>query len=248
MISEIMRRNSEIDVRPILSAVHVPTLVVHASGDPVVDVAYGRHLAEHIEGARYVEVPLVMHASWRAEDYEMLLDAVLEFVAGSSSRFASERVLATVLFTDIVGSTRRAAQIGDRRWSGLLDEHDFRSQQFVARFGGQLVKQTGDGMLATFDGPARAVQCAQDLRDALAGAGVPIRAGLHTGEVERRHDDLGGIAVHIAARVAALANEGEVLVSRTVRDLVVGSGLDFEDRGAHELKGVPEDWQIYAAR
>src|SRR5580704_8332162 len=248
MIAEIMRRNFVIDVRPILSAVHVPTLVVHASGDPVVDVAYGRHLAKHIDGARYVEVPLVMHASWRAEDYEMLLDAVLEFVAGSSSRFASERVLATVLFTDIVDSTRRAAQIGDRRWSVLLDEHDLRSQQLVARFGGQLVKHTGDGMLATFDGPARAVQCAQDLRDALAGAGVPIRAGLHTGEVERRRDDLGGIAVHIAARVAALANEGEVLVSRTVRDLVVGSDLDFEDRGAHELKGVPEDWQIYAAQ
>jgi len=248
MIAEIMGRNYLIDVRPILSAVHVPTLVLHASGDPVVDVAYGRHLAEHIDGARYVELPLVMHTSWRAEDYEMLLDTVLEFVAGARSRFASERVLATVLFTDIVESTRRAAQIGDRRWNVLLDEHDLRSQQLVARFGGQLVKRTGDGMLATFDGPARAVQCAQDLRDALAVAGVPIRAGLHAGEVERRHDDLGGIAVHIAARVAALANEGEVLVSRTVRDLVVGSGLDFEDRGAHELKGVPENWQIYAAR
>jgi len=248
MIAEIMRRNFVIDVRPILSAVHVPTLVVHASGDPVVDVAYGRHLAKHIDGARYVELPLIMHASWRAEDYETLLDVVLEFVAGSRSRFASERVLATVLFTDIVDSTRRAAQIGDRRWSVLLDEHDLRSQQLVARFGGQLVKRTGDGMLATFDGPARAVQCAQDLRDTLAGAGLPIRAGLHTGEVELRRDDLGGIAVHIAARVAALANEGEVLVSRTVRDLVVGSDLDFEDRGAHELKGVSENWQIYAAR
>jgi class 3 adenylate cyclase len=248
MIAEIMRRNYVIDVRPILSAVHVPTLVLHASGDPVVDVAHGRHLAEHIDGASYVELPLVMHTSWRAEDYETLLDSVLEFVAGARSRFASERVLATVLFTDIVGSTRRAAQIGDRRWNVLLDEHDLRSQKLVARFGGHLVKRTGDGMLATFDGPARAVQCAQDLRDELAFAGMPIRAGLHAGEVERRHDDLGGIAVHIAARVAALAKEGEVLVSRTVRDLVVGSGLDFEDRGAHELKGVPESWQIYAAR
>ena len=209
-------------------------------------MAYGRHLAEQSTG-RYVEIPLVMHTSWRAEDYETLLDSVLEFVAGARSRFASERVLATVLFTDIVESTRRAAQIGDRRWNVLLDEHDLRSRQLVARFGGQVVKHTGDGMLATFDGPARAVQCAQDLRDALAVAGVPIRAGLHAGEVERRHDDLGGIAVHIAARVASLANEGEILVSRTVRDLVVGSGLDFEDRGAHELKGVPENWQIYAA-
>ncbi|HEY8312195.1 MAG TPA: adenylate/guanylate cyclase domain-containing protein, partial [Gemmatimonadaceae bacterium] len=248
MIAEIMRSNYVIDVRPILSAVHVPTLVLHASGDPVVNVAYGRHLAEHIDGARYVELPLVMHTSWRAEDYETLLDTVLEFVAGARSRFASERVLATVMFTDIVESTRRAAQIGDRRWNVLLDEHDLRSRQLVASFGGQVVKQTGDGMLATFDGPARAVQCAQDLRDSLAVAGVPIRAGLHAGEVERRQNDLGGIAVHIAARVAALAKEGEVLVSRTVRDLVVGSGLDFEDRGAHELKGIPENWQIYAAR
>lgn len=248
MIVEIMRRNYEIDVRPMLSAVHVPTLVVHASGDPVVSASHGRYLAEHIDGARYVELPIVMHASWRAEDYERLLDAVLEFVAGSRSRFASERVLATVMFTDIVESTQRAAQIGDRRWGVVLDEHDLRSQQLITRFGGQLVKHTGDGMLATFDGPARAVQCAQDLRDALADAGVPIRAGLHTGEVERRHDDLGGITVHIAARVAALAKEGEVLVSRTVRDLVVGSDLDFEDRGAYELKGVPENWQIFAAR
>ena len=248
MIVDIMRRNYEIDVRPILSAVQAPTLVVHASGDPVVDVLYGRHLAKQIDGARFVELPLVMHTSWRAEDYEALLDAVIEFVAGSPTRVASDRVLATVMFTDIVDSTRRAAQIGDRRWNVLLDQHDLRSQQLIAHFGGHFVKHTGDGMLATFDGPARAVQCAQNLRDTLAGAGVPIRAGLHTGEVERRHDDLGGIAVHIAARVAALASEGEVLVSRTVRDLVVGSGLNFEDRGHYDLKGVPEDWQIYAAR
>jgi class 3 adenylate cyclase len=248
MIAEIMRCNYEIDVRPILSAVHVPTLVVHANGDPVVNVVYGRHLAEHIDGARYVELPLVMHTSWRAEDYEVLLDTVLEFVAGSRSHVASERMLATVMFTDIVESTRRAAEIGDRRWNVLLDQHDLRSQQLIANFGGRFVKHTGDGMMATFDGPARAVQCAQNIRDTLAGTGVPIRAGLHTGEVELRSNDLGGIAVHIAARVAALANEGEVLVSRTVRDLVVGSGLDFEDRGAHELKGVPEDWQVYAAR
>jgi len=247
MIVEIMRRNYEIDVRPILSAVHVPTLVMHASGDPVVDVVYGRHLAEHINGAHYVELPLVMHTSWRAEDYEILLDSVLEFVAGSRSRFTSERVLATVMFTDIVESTRRAAELGDRSWSVLLDQHDLRSQQLIAQFGGNFVKHTGDGMMATFDGPGRAVQCAQNIRDTLADTGVPIRAGLHTGEVELRSHDLGGIAVHIAARVAALAEEGEILVSRTVRDLVVGSGLDFEDRGAHELKGVPEDWQIYAA-
>ncbi len=247
MIVEIMRRNNEIDVRSLLPALHIPTLVVHASDDPVVSVAYGRYLGEHIAGARYVELPLAMHTSWHAHDYETLLDAVLEFVAGSRQRVRSERVLATVMFTDIVESTRRAAEVGDRRWHLLLDEHDRTSQQLVASFGGSLVQHTGDGTMATFDGPARAVQCAQDLSNALANEGVPIRAGLHTGEVERRIGGVSGIAVNIAARVAALAGEGEVLVSRTVRDLVVGSDLEFEDRGAHQLKGVPEQWQVYAA-
>ena len=247
MIAEIMRRNWDIDVRSLLPAVHVPTLVVHARDDPMVPVAGGRYLAAHIDGARYVELPLAMHTSWHADDYEGLLDAVLEFVAGSRSPLRNERVLATVMFTDIVASTRRVADVGDRRWRVLLDEHDRQSSQFIARFGGQLVKQTGDGALATFDGPARAVQCAQDLRNAMSQAGLPIRAGLHTGEIERRNDDVGGIAVHIAARVAALATESEVLVSRTVRDLVVGSDLQFEDRGAYELKGVPDRWEVYAA-
>jgi class 3 adenylate cyclase len=161
-------------------------------------------------------------------------------------RVATERVLATVMFTDIVDSTKRAADLGDRRWRAMLDHHDTASNRVVARFGGRIVKQTGDGLLVTFDGPARAVECARVLRDTL-GREVPIRAGLHTGEVERRGDDVGGIGVHIAARVAALAGPSEVLVSRTVRDLVVGSDLAFEDRGAHELKGMPEAWQLYAA-
>jgi class 3 adenylate cyclase len=247
MIVEIMRRNFEIDVRALLSTLHLPTLVVHAAGDPMVNVANGRYLAANIEGARYVELPLAMHTSWHADDYEPLLDAVLEFVAGSRPARRDERVLATVLFTDIVDSTRRAANIGDRRWRVLLDQHDLRTSELISRFGGHLVKQTGDGALATFDGPARAVQCAQDLRSAMANVGLPIRAGLHTGEIERRASDVGGIAVHIAARVVALAGEGEVLVSRTVRDLVVGSDLLFDDRGAYELKGLPDRWELYAA-
>jgi class 3 adenylate cyclase len=152
-----------------------------------------------------------------------------------------------VLFTDIVDSTQTAAQLGDHEWRRLLDRHDLETRRCVERFGGHVVKHTGDGMLATFDGPARGVQCAQQLGDALTPYGLAIRAGLHTGEVERRGDDVGGIAVHIGARVAALAGGGEVFVSRTVRDLVVGSELRFEDRGTHELKGVPESWQLYAA-
>jgi class 3 adenylate cyclase len=155
--------------------------------------------------------------------------------------------LATVLFTDIIDSTQTAARLGDQQWRRLLDRHDTESQRCVHRFGGRMVKQTGDGMLATFDGPARGVQCAQLLSDTLAPLGLPIRAGLHTGEVERRGNDVGGIAVHIGARVASLAGAGEVFVSRTVRDLVVGSDLHFEDRGTHELKGVPDSWQLYAA-
>jgi class 3 adenylate cyclase len=247
MAGEIMRRNLEIDVRSLLSAVQVPTLVVHAVDDPLVPVELGRYLAEHIDGASYVELPLAIHASTHAEDYEQLIDAVIDHVQGKRERVAAERTLATVLFTDIIDSTQTAARLGDQQWRRLLDRHDTESQRCVDRFGGRMVKQTGDGMLATFDGPARGVQCAQLLSDTLAPLGVPIRAGLHTGEIERRGDDVGGIAVHIGARVASLAGSGEVFVSRTVRDLVVGSELRFEDRGTHDLKGVPDTWQLYAA-
>jgi class 3 adenylate cyclase len=247
MIVEILRRNWEIDVRPLLSAVHVPTLVVHAAGDPVVAVVYGRHLAQEIHDARYVEVPLSMHLSFRPKDYEPILDAVLDFVAGTRPSIDSERVLATIMLTDIVDSTRRAAEMGDGQWRIVLDEHDLRSQRQIARFGGEVVRTTGDGTLAIFDGPTRAVQCALHLRDDLESCGVPIRTGLHTGEIELRTKEIGGLAVHIAARISALADESEVLVSRTVHDLAVGSGLLFDDRGSHELKGVPEHWQIFAA-
>ena len=244
--AEIMRRNSEIDIRELLPTLRVPTLVVHTTGDPAVPVALGRYLADHITGARFVELPGDFHTSWIASDMQPALDVILEFFVGTHVRRPSERFLATVLFTDIVASTARASALGDRRWSSLLDRHDQTSRRIVERFGGRVVKQTGDGLLATFDGPARAVEGAQTLRDAL-GSEVPIRAGLHTGEIEQRGNDVGGIAVHIAARVAALAASGDILVSRTVRDLVVGSDLTFEDRGAHELKGVPEAWQLYAA-
>jgi pimeloyl-ACP methyl ester carboxylesterase len=247
MAGEIMRRNLEIDVRSLLPAVRVPTLVVHAVGDPLVPVELGRFLAERIDGARYVELPLAIHASTHAEDYDQLLDAVIDHVHGKRERVAAERTLATVLFTDIIDSTQTASRVGDQQWRRLLDRHDTESRRCVDRFGGRFVKHTGDGMLATFDGPARGVQCAQLLSDTLAPLGLPIRAGLHTGEVEQRGDDVGGIAVHIGARVASLAGAGEVFVSRTVRDLVVGSDLHFEDRGTHELKGVPDSWQLYAA-
>jgi class 3 adenylate cyclase len=247
MIAEIMRCNWEIDIRPFLPAVHVPSLVIHARGDPVVSVDYGRYLAEHIDGARYVELPLTMHTSWHAEDYDQLLNAVIEFVSGARSQYQGKRQLATVLFTDIVDSTGRAIKLGDRRWRSLLDEHDVRSGQTVSRFGGVLVQKTGDGILATFDGPGRAVECAHSLRSTLDSMGLPIRSGLHTGEIETRYGSVGGIAVHIAARVLAQAQGGEVLVSRTVRDLAMGSGILFEDRGQHKLKGIPDEWQLYAA-
>jgi class 3 adenylate cyclase len=242
-----MRCNWEIDIRPILPAVHVPSLIIHARDDPVVSVDNGRYLAEHIEGARYVELPLKMHTSWHADDYDQLLDAVIEFVSGARSQYQGKRQLATVLFTDIVDSTGRAIKLGDRRWRSLLDEHDVRSTETVGRFGGILVQRTGDGILATFDGPGRAVECAHSLRTALDSLGLPIRSGLHTGEIESRYGSVGGIAVHIAARVLARAKGGEVLVSRTVRDLAMGSEIHFEDRGQHKLKGIPEEWQLFAA-
>jgi len=247
MVREIMTRNLEIDVRDVLPTLSVPTLVVHSVGDPLVNVSSGRYLAEHIDGARYVELPFAMHGTARVRDYEGLIDAVIEHVHGKRDRVVTERALATVLFTDIVDSTQIAARVGDREWRRLLDRHDEETRRCVERFGGNVVKQTGDGMLSTFDGPARGVQCAKQLGDALVPYGIAIRAGLHTGEVERRGDDVGGIGVHIGARVAALARGGEVYVSRTVRDLVVGSELRFEDRGTHELKGVPDSWQLYAA-
>ena len=230
-------------MRHLLAAIRVPTLVVVRAGWRGSE--QGRYVAEHIDGARYVELP--------GEDYLFfvgdtgpLLDAIEEFVTGRLPRHDVDRVLATVLFTDVVSSTEQAAGMGDRRWSELLATHDGLTRAELERFRGREIQTTGDGFLATFDGPGRAVRCACAIRDAVRAIGIQVRVGLHTGEIELHGDDIGGIAVHIAQRVQALAQPDEVLVSRTVADLVGGSGIPFADRGAHALKGVPNQWQLFA--
>jgi class 3 adenylate cyclase len=229
----------ELDVRPLLPAVRVPTLVVHHADDPLVPPARGKYVADHIAGAKYVELRgrNIYHfvEPWRDSFQE-----IAEFLTGDQADVADDRVLATVLFTDIVDSTRTAAQIGDRDWHALLDAHDAVIRAQLNRFRGREVNTSGDGFLAMFDGPQRAI------REAVQALGIQVRAGLHTGECEIRGDDIGGIAVHIGARVSALAGPNDVLVSSTLRDLVIGSGLEFEDRGAHELKGVPGEWHLFA--
>ena len=237
---------ADFDVRAVLPTIHVPTLVVHHSDDPSIPPALGRYVADHIEGAKYVELPgrNVYHF---VEPWRSSFQAIAEFLTGHQAEVADDRVLATVLFTDIVDSTRRAAELGDRDWHALLDAHDAVVRAQLARFRGREVNTSGDGFLAMFDGPQRAIRCAMAIRDAVQALGIEVRAGLHTGECEVRGDDIGGIAVHIGARVSALAGPNDVLVSSTLRDLVIGSGLAFEDRGAHELKGVPGEWQLFAA-
>jgi class 3 adenylate cyclase len=241
----LLDANRQIDIRHILPQVQVPTLVIHRTDEPVVPVGNARYAAEHIPDARLLEQPGNDHLPWLG-DANGMLDAIEQFVTGSRHHVDEDRVLATVLFTDIVGSTRLAAEGGDRRWRELLDAHDEIGAREVERFRGRRVKTTGDGMLAVFDGPARGVRCAEAVLDDLTELGLEIRAGLHVGECELRDDDVGGLAVHIGARVAGLARPGEILVSRTVRDLVAGSGLRFDERGEHELKGVPDRWQLYA--
>jgi class 3 adenylate cyclase len=235
----------EMDVRAVLPTVRVPTLVVQHADDPIVTPSKGRYLGDHIPGAKYVELPgrNMYHIvePWRASFQE-----VAEFITGRHADVADDRVLATVLFTDIVASTRRAVEIGDRDWHALLDAHDAVVRAQLARFRGREVNTSGDGFLATFDGPQRAIRCSMAIRDAVQALGIEVRAGLHTGECEVRGDDIGGIAVHIGARVSALAGPNDVLVSSTLRDLVIGSGLEFEERGAHGLKGVPGEWNLFA--
>jgi class 3 adenylate cyclase len=245
VVQAYMRAMFEVDARPILPLIHAPTLVLHRSNVQFIPVQHGRYLAEHIPGAKLIELPGVEGPLvW--EMPELTLDRVQEFLTGVGRVAEPTRVLSTVLFTDIVGSTERAAALGDRRWREVLNVHDELARRLVEEFGGRLVKTTGDGILATFDGPGRAIRCAAALRDELAGVGVRIRAGLHTGEVELRDEDVGGIAVHIAARVMAAAAPGETLTSRTVQDLVVGSDIVLVDRGAHPLKGIAGPWQLYA--
>jgi class 3 adenylate cyclase len=233
-----------IDLRSILRTLRVPTLVVHAGANQFTRVGHGRYLAEHIPDARYVELETADHVPWGSDaDF---VGEIEEFLTGARQLVPTDRFLATVLFTDIVSSTEQATALGDQAWKERLELHDRAIDRQLARFGGHLVKRTGDGVLATFDGPARAVQCATAIRDAVRQVGLNIRAGLHTGEIEQRAEDVAGIAVHLAQRVQGVARPCEVLVSRTVVDLVAGSGLRFEDRGEHELKGVPGTWRLFS--
>jgi class 3 adenylate cyclase len=236
---------SEVDVRPILPTVRVPTVVLQHSDNAVIPTERGRQVAALIPGAAYVEVP-GRNMYHFVEPWRDSFQRVAEFLTGRQADVVDDRVLATVLFTDIVDSTRRAAEIGDREWHALLDAHDAVVRAQLARFRGREVGTAGDGFLATFDGPQRAIRCAMAIRDAVQALGLEVRAGLHTGECELRGDDIGGIAVHIGARVSALAGPNDVLVSSTLRDLVIGSGLEFDDRGTHQLKGVPGEWRLFA--
>ena len=244
----LARMNSQINISDILSSIRVPTLVIHCTGDRVTVVENGHFLAEHIPGARLLELPCDDHFFFIHEQTAAKIgDAVEEFLTGSVAAVEGDRVLATVLFTDIVGSTARAEQLGDQRWHSLLDAHHATVRRELARCRGKEVKSLGDGFLATFDGPARAVRCACAIAEAVRPLDIQIRSGLHTGEIEVTDNDVQGIAVHIASRVSALAGPGEVLVSRTVKDLVAGSGLRFDERGSHSLKGLQQPMDLYAA-
>ncbi|HEV8602269.1 MAG TPA: adenylate/guanylate cyclase domain-containing protein [Gaiellaceae bacterium] len=238
---------AEIDVRDVLPSIRAPTLILHRAGTTWNRVEHGRYLAEHIPGAKYVELPGVDHFSFIG-DSEAVLREVEQFVAGIAGPPESDRQLSTVLFTDIVGSTKLAAEIGDRRWSEVLEAQRALVRRELERYRGREVDTAGDGFFATFDGPARAVRCARVLRDSVRPLGIEIRAGLHTGEVEVLKEGLAGVAVHIGQRVLAEASPGEVLVSSTVKDLTAGSGLEFDDRGLHALKGVPDEWRLFAVR
>ena len=241
----LVRMNMQIDVRPVLPSIRVPTLVLHAVGDRAIPVENGRYLARMIQGAKLVEVSGSDHLPY-TEDAEAILDEIEEFLTGVRRHAETERVLATVLFTDIVGATEKAGVLGDRRWRQLLESHHEVVRRELARFRGREIDTAGDGFFAAFDGPARAVHCACAVSSSVKSLGIEVRAGAHTGECEVIGDKFGGIAVHIGARVAGCAAPGEVLVSGTVKDLVAGSGLSFEDRGRRPLKGLPGDWQLYS--
>jgi class 3 adenylate cyclase len=245
MVSALLRSYGEIDVTNVLTTLHLPTLVLHRTGDTAVPVEVGRELARRIPDARYVELEGTNHIPWLG-DADALIDEIEEFLTGSRHVPEPDRALATVLFTDIAGSTERAATLGDRRWRELLERHHALVRDQLSAYGGREIKTMGDGFLATFDGPARAIRCACTIAERSSSDGIDVRAGVHTGECELIGDDVGGMAVHIGARVAARAAPGEVLVSGTVKDLVVGSGIEFEDRGSHELKGVPGEWRLLA--
>jgi pimeloyl-ACP methyl ester carboxylesterase len=240
----LMRAILELDLREMLPVISVPTLLMHRDGDGL-PLGGARYMAERIPDARLIELHGDDHWPW-VDDPDEVCDHVEEFLTGHRTVPTPDRVLATVMFTDIVGSTERASDIGDRRWRELLEQHERLTRTELERYQGIEVKTTGDGVLATFDGPARAIRCATSVSSATDRIGLPVRVGLHTGECERRNGDIGGIAVHIGARVMAQAGPGEVLVSRTVKDLTVGSDIDFEERGSRELKGVPGEWELFA--
>lgn len=238
--------NTDADIRDVLPTVTTPTLIIHRVDDRDAQIGGARYMAERMPNARIVELPGSDHLPWLG-DAESVLAEIEEFVTGSRSAREVDRVLATVLFTDIVDSTATASSLGDTKWRELLDNHDALTKTEVERHRGRWIKGTGDGLLATFDGPARAVRCALAIVESVRALGIDVRAGIHSGEIELRADDIGGIGVHIASRVAGHADGGEVLVSRTVKDLVAGSGIHFDDRGEHELKGLDDRWHLYAA-
>ena len=241
----VMKMNREIDMRDVLPSVRVPALILHRVGDRVLDIGHARYMAERIPGAKFVELAGIDHMPW-VGDTESLLQEVEEFLTGQRHAAEPERVLATVQFTDIVQSTERAAALGDRRWKEVLERFQSTVRQNLQQYRGREIDTAGDGFLAAFDGPARAIRCAATVRDAARSQGIEIRAGVHTGECEIIGEKLGGIAVHIGARVAGKAEPGEIVVSQTVKDLVAGSGMTFTERGAHTLKGVPGEWRLYA--
>jgi len=244
-IRQMFKAIGQTDVRHVLPTISVPTLVMHRRDDSFLRLGHSQYLAEHIPGARFVLLE-GSDSLFSEGDSEALLGEIEELVTGARTSREPDRVLATVLFTDIVDSTRRAADMGDARWRDVLERHDRVARAEVLRHRGKLIKTTGDGVLATFDGPARAIRAATTLRERAPEVDVDIRAGLHTGECEMIGDDVGGLAVHIGARVMGTANAGEVMVSSTVKDLVAGSGIAFADRGDHELRGVPGSWHLFA--
>lgn len=240
----LTQANSEIDIRDILPSISVPTLLLHATGDMTLEVEHSRYMVTRIPGARLIEVDSEDHLPW-LKGSSAILSNIEDFLTGSSRVSVSNRMLCTLLFTDIVGSTEMLARLGDEGWNDLLSQHDEAVRRELTTFSGREIKTTGDGFLATFDGPARAIQCAKAIRQAAAKLGIKVRQGLHTGECEMQGKDLSGLAVHIAARISDLAGAEEIFVSRTVKDLVSGSGLTFEGIGLHELKGIEDQWQLY---
>jgi class 3 adenylate cyclase len=245
-VGPVFRQRYQTDVRAILATISAPTLVLHTVDNRWVSVAHGQYLAEHIPNARLIELTGSDAAILGGETAQRCADEIEEFLTGTRGTVSHDRLLTTLLFTDLVGSTDRAASVGDRAWRNLLDHHDAAVRHQLERFSGLERKHTGDGLLATFDGPARAIRCGSAIRDAARQIGLDVRVGIHSGEVEQRDTELAGIAVHLASRVCSAAQPSEVLVTRTVVDLVAGSGITFEDRGSHNLKGIPEPWRLFS--